>query len=97
VLLVPEKASQRTAGCPYLGEADPGGLGACPQETEQLVALNGTIILVCSGILFPEEIVKRVAQKTMPNISEKPIQEVGSFDTINYYRGIESGDKMLLY
>jgi hypothetical protein len=26
-------ASQKVMGCPNLGEADPGGLGACPQET----------------------------------------------------------------
>jgi hypothetical protein len=38
-LLFPEKeaksvssASQKTMGCLNLGEADPGGLGACPKE-----------------------------------------------------------------
>jgi hypothetical protein len=25
-------ASQKIMGCPNLGEADPGGLGACPQK-----------------------------------------------------------------
>jgi hypothetical protein len=40
-LLFPEKeaksvcsASQKVTSSPKLGEADPGGLGACPQETE---------------------------------------------------------------
>jgi hypothetical protein len=41
VLLFPEKeaksvvsASQKTVGYPTLGEADPGGLGACPQGNQ---------------------------------------------------------------
>jgi hypothetical protein len=29
-------ASQKTMGYPYLGEADPGGLGACPQQNSTL-------------------------------------------------------------
>jgi hypothetical protein len=32
-------ASQKTVGCPKLGEADPGGLGACPQGNNLSISL----------------------------------------------------------
>jgi hypothetical protein len=55
VLLFPEKeaksvssASQKTMGSPKLGEADPGGLGACPQQ-------NSTL----SGFFFSRKEAKR--------------------------------------
>jgi hypothetical protein len=51
-LLFPEKeaksvcsASQKAIPYPNLGEADPGGLGACPQEKEHTKALFGLMIL----------------------------------------------------
>jgi hypothetical protein len=63
-LLFPEKeakkrnsASQKTSSSPRLGEADPGGLGACPQENIQDSA---RLELADCFLLFPEKEAKSV-------------------------------------
>jgi hypothetical protein len=56
-------ASQKTLGYPAFGEADPGGLGACPQQNSALSSL------FFSGV-------SSASQKTINQLSAKPTQGV---------------------
>jgi hypothetical protein len=70
ILLFPEKeakgvcsASQKTVLHPKLGEADPGGLGACPQET-----IDFSLLQMANFLLFPEKEAKSVCSASRKTV-----------------------------
>jgi hypothetical protein len=48
-------ASHKTGWHPTLGEADPGGLGACPQNPTLIMLVIRVVRIVCKGYMDEEE------------------------------------------
>jgi hypothetical protein len=75
-------ASQNTGRSPKLGEADPGGLGACPQNLPlDVVFVMGFRTLQSGSIIpFPEKRSKKLCSASQNAGLNPNLGEAGSWD-----------------